>query len=223
MRQKLKKLIKSRLFQSVSAAGLFLALGVFLGINSWDKTVYIQLKPEGRGRYVASTGGEDDKLVSLSLREYREQIHKKLFGRTKTEGEGEVREFYLGNFLIQEDGAHQWICQAHSYLEMKFTALGLALSGSAGEMVIQAPCQMENEEFIGPFPIPVENIVSHPEQTAFSDDEREVSIRFYNAAPALTESWLLTAVRFFNSPEESGFIVRFIPGEEAEAFELNFH
>ena len=222
MKQRLKSLIKSRLFQSIAVAGLFLAVGIFLGINSWNKTVYIQLKPEGRGRYVASDGGSD-RLVSLSLQEYREQIHKKLFGRTKTEKNGAMSEFYLGNFLIQEEGRHQWVCQAYSYLEMKFTALGLTLSGSTGEMVIQAPCQMENEDFIGPFPVPVEDIMNNPEQTAFSYDEKEISIRFYNAAPALTESWLLTAVRFFNSPEESGFVVRFIPGESADAFELNFH
>ena len=220
MKNRFLKLIKSRFFQSALIAALFLAVGIFIGINSWNKRIYVQLKPGGEGRYVASEG--ETEIVSLSLEEYREQIQKKIFGHTKvTEGE-KFKEFYLGNFLVQEGGEHQRICQAYSFLEMRFTALNVSLSGSPGEMVIQAPCQAEEEEFIGPFAVPLKEILNNPEKEFFSLEDRETFIRFYNTAIALTESWLLTAVRFFNSPEESGFVVRFIPGEEADAFELNF-
>ena len=224
MKARFQKLLKSRLFQAVFIAVLFLAIGVFLGINSWNKTVYVQLKPGGKGRYVASA--EETEVVSLSLEEYREQIQKKIFGRAK-EGENNegFKDFYLGSFLIQEGEGHQRICQAYSFLEMKFTALGVSLSGSSGEMVIEAPCQqteIEGGEFIGPFPVPIDEILNNPEREFFSIEEKEISIRFYDAALALTDTWLLTAVRFFNSPEEDGYVVRFIPGEETDAFELNF-
>ena len=44
-------------------------------------------------------------------------------------------------------------------------------------------------------------------------------IRFYNAAISLMPDWILTDARFFNSPEEAGFIVQFVP-EENPIFEL---
>ena len=245
MKARFQKVLKSRLFQAVFIAALFLAIGIFLGINSWNKTVYVQLKPGGKGRYVASAEGTE--VVSMPLEEYREQVQKKIFGHAKegekTEG---FKEFYLGSFLIQEGEGNQRICQAYSFLEMKFTALDVSLSGSSGEMVIEAPCQqigiedeefikfierlsakgqqieIEGEEFIGLFPVPIDEILNNPEKEFFSIEEKEISIRFYDAALALTDSWLLTAVRFFNSPEEDGYVVRFIPGEETDAFELNF-
>ena len=221
MKTRLQEFFKSRLVQTAFIAILFLAVGIFLGVNSWNRIMYIQLKPGGKGRYVASA--EKTEIVSLSMKEYREQIQEKIFGHAKAGEKNEgFKEFYLGSFLIQEGEGHQRICQAYSFLEMRFTAYGLSLSGSAGEMVIQAPCQIEDEEFIGPFLVPIDEILNNPEKEFFSIEEKEISIRFYDAALALTDSWLLTAVRFFNSPEEDGFIVRFIPGEETDAFELSF-
>ena len=221
MKGRFQEFFKSRLVQAVLIAILFLAVGIFLGINSWNKTVYVQLKPGGKGRYVASA--EETEIVALSLEEYREQIQKKIFGHTKIVASEGIKEFSLGNFLIQGEGGHQRICQAYSFLEMRFIPSNVSLSGSAaGEMVIQAPCQIEDEEFIGPFPVPIDEILNNPEKDFFSIEEEEISIRFFNAAIALTEAWLLTAVRFFNSPEEDGFIVRFIQGEETDSFELPF-
>ena len=236
MKARFQKLLKSRLFQAVFIAVLFLAVGIFLGINSWNKTIYVQLKPGGKGRYVASA--EETEVVSLSLEEYREQIQKKIFGRAKEGGKNEgFKEFYLGSFLIQEGEGHQRICQAYSFVEMKFTALNVSLSDSLGEMVIEAPCQqteievpceqapcqqIKTEEFIGPFLVPIDEILNNPEKDFFSIEDKGISIRFYDAALALTDSWLLTAVRFFNSPDEDGYVVRFIQGEETDAFELNF-
>ncbi|MCY4513022.1 MAG: hypothetical protein OXB86_04975 [Bdellovibrionales bacterium] len=257
MKARFKELFKSRLFQTALIAILFLAVGIFLGINSWNKIVYVQVKPGGKGRYVASTGKTE--LMSLSLEEYREQIQKKVLGNAKegklTDG---IKKFYLGNFIVQEKEGHQRICQAYSFIEMRFIS-NVSLSGSRGEMVIQAPCQEaaesteeekansetevasgqevaegieaekvngENEEsresLIGPFLVPIDEILNNPAKEFFSIEEKEVSIRFYDAAIMLTDSWLLTAVRFFNSPENEGFIVRFIPGEETDAFELFF-
>lgn len=254
MKARFKELFKSRLFQTALIAILFLAIGVFLGISSWNKIVYVQVKPGGKGRYVASTGKTE--LVSLSLEEYREQVQKKVLGNAKedklTEG---IKNFYLGNFIVQEKEGHQHICQAYSFIEMRFLS-NVSLSGSRGEMVIQAPCQEteesteeeransetevasgqevvestetekvdgeSQEKFIGPFSVPIDEILNNPAKEFFSIEEKEISIHFYNAAIMLTDSWLLTAVRFFNSPEDEGFIVRFIPGEETDAFELTF-
>ena len=87
MKARFQKFFKSRLVQAVLIAVFFLAVGIFLGLNSWNKTVYVQLKPGGKGRYVASAGKTE--IVSLSLEEYREQIQKKIFGHTKVmESEG---------------------------------------------------------------------------------------------------------------------------------------
>ena len=221
MKARFQKFFKSRLVQAVLIAALFLTIGIFLGINSWNKTIYVQLKPGGKGRYVASA--EKTEIVSLSLEEYREQIQKKIFGNAQ-EGEKNkgFKEFYLGSFLIQEEDGHQRICQAYSFLEMRFKAAHVSFSGNPGEMVIQAPCQIEDEEFIGPFSVPIDEILNNPEKEFFSIEDKEISIRFFDAALALTEVWLLKAVRFFNSPEEDGFIVRHIQGEETDAFELHF-
>ena len=229
MKSRLKKTIKSRVFQSLLITALFLIAGVLFGVNSWNKTVYVQLTSGGQGRYTASEN-RNTEVLSLSLEEYREQIQKKIFGHTKTEDHGEWKKFYLGNFLIQKDGTHRLICQAYSFVEMTFIALGVTHSGSFSEMVLQAPCRTgdtettEEEEFIGPFPVPVGDILSRPDQKSFSIPEEEVLIHFYRAMTALKDpsiTWLLKAVRFFNSPEEPGFIVRFIPGEETDAFELS--
>ena len=96
------------------------------------------------------------------------------------------------------------------------------LSGERGLMVIQSPCNMEHEDFVGPFWIPNEEILAQPSKKSFELPEKETFIRFYNASTALTPSWLLTNVRFFNEDQnDDEFLVRFIPGMENPYFELS--
>ena len=93
-------------------------------------------------------------------------------------------------------------------------------------------CDIADEEFIGPFWIPFEEIVSHPAKRSFEFPEQETFIRFYNASISQTPVWLLKNVRFFNDKEakdslidkeeeDDEFLVRFIPGADNPYFELS--
>ena len=196
-----------------------LILGIYVGVNSWDRTLYLSIASQGQGRYVASSEDSSD-LVAISLADYQEDVQNKLFGHSQIKKNTENLEFHLGNFLVPSQGKHQFVCQTYSLVELRFVAMGLSLSGDTGEMVVQAPCRMESSEFIGAFVLPMETILKSPEKNTFQLEDEETLIHFYNAATGLTEEWLLIAVRFFNSFDEDGYVVHYKPGQKGGFFEL---
>ena len=207
-----------------AAGAAFLGLGVFAGVRSWQGKLYVFLRPPSDVRKIASADPSAE-ILSLSFEEIGAKAREKLFGVSQIIEKDSALEFYLGNFLVRSpfDKSSQLVCQAYSFLEMTFTARGLNVSGERGLMLVQSPCRQKDESLIGPFWIPVKDILDHPDQSSFSMPEEETLIRFYNAVVFLTPKWLLTDARFFNSPEEEGFIVHFAPEEKTPAFELEIN
>ena len=203
-------------------------LGLFFGLGSWDKNLYVQWNPfQERGVAGADSSPE---ILNLSSEQLTQQADQTLFSQGQAAIEGDMMFFYLGNLLISnsESNKHQFVCEFFSKAEFSFSAVGLSLSGEKGLMVIQSPCNMEEETLIGPFWIPYKEILNKPAKRSFELPEKETYIRFYNASTALTSSWLLTSVRFFNESQmeeedqtEDEFLVRFTPGSEKSHFELN--
>lgn len=191
----LKKFKKS-VFYAGLCCGLF-ALGLMFGLNSWNKNLYVQWSPS-TSRGLAGVNDESQ-ILNLSSEQLSGDIRETLFFNSQTGYEEDMLFFYLGNFLTytSEEEEYRFICQAFPLVEFSFSALGLSLSGDAGLMVIQAPCNMEDEEFIGPFWIPYKEILAHAEAREFELPEQETFIRFYNASPILTPQWVLQTVRFF--------------------------
>ena len=224
-KDKLKNKKKIFLPLFLAAAGTaVLGLGAFMGVRSWEGRIYVSLRPPSEGRKIASSDPAEE-ILSLSLEEIGLKAREKLFGVSQINETDSQLRFHLGNFLVRSpfDESPQLVCQAYSFLEMTFTARGVNLSGDSGMMLVQSPCRQKDKTMIGPFWIPKKDILDNPGRSSFSLPEEETLIRFYNAAIALTPRWLLTDARFFNSPEEDGFIVQFAPGRESPAFELEMN
>ena len=217
MRKKFQKF-----FIPLCFLGSVFALGLFFGLNSWDKNLYVQWSPS-QGRGVAGADSSTE-ILNVSMEQLTQKASEVLFSQNQViEKDGSIA-FYLGNFLIPDTNSkkHRFICQIFPLVEFSFSAVGINLSGEKGLMVLQSPCNMENENSIGPFWIPNKEILAQPSKKSFELPEKESFIRFYNASTALTPSWLLTNVRFFSEGQKDNeFLVRFVPGVENPYFELS--
>lgn len=219
------KAIKKRLRKTLISFGVlscFFALGLSIGLSSWDKNLYVQWIPS-QGRGLAEAHGEKE-ILNFSYENLRQEAESTLFSKTQIIRNEDFINFYLGNFLIPDSKTekYQFICQSFPLVEFTFSALGLSLNGDQGLMVIQSSCQMEDKDFIGPFWLPHQHILSHSSQTTFEFPEKEVFIRFYNAGLKFTPSWLLTSVRFFDDAQlDREFLVHFQPGEDKPYFQLS--
>ena len=197
--------------------GLFV-LGLLFGLNSWDKNLYVQWRPS-LDRGLAGLN-EEPEILNLSSAQLSGDIRETVFFHSETGQEEDRLFFYLGNFLVHDHsaGEHRFICQIFPLAEFSFSGFGLSLSGDAGLMVIQAPCNMEDEEFIGPFWIPHREILAQSEEREFSLPEEETFIRFYNASPLLTPQWILQTVRFFHNEEDERELVIRRPTNTEQAY-----
>ena len=198
-----------------------LALGLFFGLGSWDKNLYVKWSPSP-GRGIAG-GDSPIEILSLSYDQLTQKASSALFSRNQVIEKEGLMTFYLGNFLVQDLHLkkHHFICQIFSLVEFSFSAMGINLSGEEGLMILQSPCNMKDKNFIGPFWIPKQDILAQSSNHFFELPKHETFIRFYNASIALTPSWLLTNVRFFNKGQDDEFLIRSIPGEQNSYFELN--
>ena len=221
----MKKTLK-RFFMTFSVISPFVAMGLFLGITSWDKNLYVQWNPSKK-RGLASVGDSSSpELLNLSYEQLVQRASSVLFSKHKVVRKGENTSFYLGNVLVPDSysKSYRFICQIFPLVEFSFSALGISLSGEEGVMLVQSPCNSneEDEVFMGPFWVPHKRILASPSQEYFDMPEKGTSIRFYKASIVLTSSWLLKSVRFFNEAErDRELLVRFEPGEGNPHFELS--
>lgn len=217
MKNKFKKIIIP-----VCGLGFVFCLGLFFGLKSWNGNLYVQWSPsQGRGVAGADSSKEILNLSSDRLTSSAESI---LFSQNKIIRQGDLLSFYLKNFLVHDPQfkKHRFICQIFPFVEFSFSALGVSLSGEEGLMLVQSPCNIENENFIGPFWIPYKQILENPSKRSFEISEEETFIRFYHASVVLTPSWLLKSVRFFDSNQEDNeLIIRFTPNNQNSYLELN--
>ena len=217
----MKKLVKKAIIP-LTLLILVLVLGLFIGFNSWDKNLYVQWSPS-KGRGVAGKKSSEQ-LLNLSYDQLSQQARTAVFSKNEVIEENGYIAFYLGNFLVPDSQRqrHQFICQIFPFVEFSFSSIGVILSGERGLMVIQSPCNMEDENFIGPFWIPQKDILAHPSKESYTLPEKETFIRFYHASIELIPRWLLTHIRFFHKDQkQKEFIIHFIPGEDAPYFELS--
>lgn len=189
--------------------------GLFLGVSSWDRQLYVEAPPiqEDSTSHRTLATPEGLNLYSTPLDKMNQDREQKLFGSTKTVWDKGLLGFYLGNFFVPDPhkDSHQFVCQSYLYLEATFVSLGVTVSGDEGSIVVLAPCLMEDEEFIGPFWIPVQKMLRDFVRQSFELPQKETLIHTYGISFSLVSRWLLKSVRFFNSPEEEGLRIDYNP------------
>ena len=192
---------------------IIFAFGLIFGLNSWNKNLYVSWTPTAN-RGIATEDSQKN-LLHLSYEDITKQVSSVLFSKNQVFQEEGFLSFYLANLLIPDANTqkHRFICEVFPLVEFSFSALGVSLSGERGLMVIQSPCNMKDTDWIGPFWIPQEEILSNPEKSAFQIQEKDTFIRFYNASIELTPSWLLSTVRFFDEEESQEFLIRLKPNQ----------
>ena len=198
---------------SIGVLTVCFALGLFFGLNSWNKNLYVSWTPTSQ-RGLAEEGSQQN-LLNLSSENLTKTASSILFSSQKTFQEEGFLSFYLGNILIpdKETKQHRFICEVFPLVEFSFSALGMSLSGEKGLMIVQSPCNMEDVDWIGPFWIAQDEILSHPEKKSFQIEDKETFIRFYNASIELTPSWLLSTVKFFNKADNQELLIQLSPNQ----------
>ncbi|MDE0092071.1 MAG: hypothetical protein OXN83_02155 [Oligoflexia bacterium] len=190
------------------------ALGLLFGLNSWNKNLYVSWTPS-TARDIA-TAESHQNLLNLSATVLTQKASSTLFAQHQVVEKEGLLSFYLGNILIPDSKTqeHRFICEVFPSVEFSFSSLGMSLSGEKGLMIVQSPCNMEDMDWIGPFWLPQEEMLSHPEKKSFQLEEKDTFIRFYNASIELTPSWLLNTVRFFDGEEEQEeFLIQLQPNQ----------
>lgn len=221
MVKNLKKKFKKNVLV-VGAPFLLFALGLFFGVQSWNKNLYVSWEPV-KDRGLAATQDEDSQVIlNITSNDLIEDAGPALFNNTQVL-EDDNLTFYLGNMLVPNSSTqrHQFICETFSTVEFSFYAQGISLNGEPGFMLVQSPCRTEKLEQIGPFIIPKKEILNNSEKRSFEFPDIDTFVRFYQSSPELTPSWFLNYVRFFNE-EGQEFIVKFDP-KKHNPVELNWN
>jgi len=212
--------LKQKTFIFIGVVLSVFIIGLFFGFNSWNKNIYVSWNPsESRGLAT----GTSKKILSLSSDYLTQKASQILLSQTQVIRENGFIDFYLGNFLTVDKQlkTHRFVCEIFPLVELIFKSAGVNFSGDAGLMVLQTPCLMKNENLIGPFQVPYDNILSHPKQTAFELPNKKIFISFYNASILLTDAWLLTSIRFFKTDlQDDELLIRFTIEENKPYFEL---
>ena len=215
----LLKKIPKWLFPTFLLFAMFF-LGLAFGLKSWNKNLYISWTPSSQR--TLAMAGDHKNLLNLSAEDLVKDPSAVLFSQHRVQKEEELLSFYLGNILIpdNETQKHRFICETFPLVEFSFSALGVSISGEKGLMLVQSPCNMEDMNWIGPFWLPQEEILSHSEKNTFKLEEKDTFVRFYNASIELTPSWLLSSVRFFNKEDNQEFLVQ-LKANQTPYFELD--
>ena len=216
---KLKTLFKKKIIPICFLCSVF-SLGLFFGIRSWNKSLYVQWSPS----YERGLAQEESSktILHLSYENLNQKASEMLFSQNQVIEKEDSIAFYLGNFLVKDPHLkeYRFICQIFPLVEFSFSALGISLSGEEGLMVVQSPCNMENTDLIGPFWIPKKDILKEASKKYFEIPEKNVFVHFYNASTTLTPSWFLKNVRFFNENQDDDFLIHFTAGQPSSFFEL---
>ena len=197
---------------SISVLAICCALGLFFGLNSWNKNLYVSWTPKSQ-RGLAEEGSQN--LLNLSSENLTQTASSILFSNQKIFQDKGFLSFYLGNILIpdKETKQHRFICEVFPLVEFSFSALGMSISGEKGQMIVQSPCNMEDVDWIGPFWLAQDEIIANSEKQSFHLEDKETFIRFYNASIELTPSWLLSRVRFFNNNDSEELLIQLNPNQ----------
>lgn len=214
----LSKKILKRLYPVFLLLIIF-CLGLVFGLKSWNQNLYVSWTPSNER--TLAMAGDHKNLLNVSTENLAKDPSDVLFSQHRVLQEEGLLSFYLGNILIpdSENQKHRFICEAFPLVEFSFSALGFSVSGEKGLMIVQSPCVMEDMNWIGPFQLPQEDILSQSEKNNFQLKEKDTFIRFYNASIELTPSWLLSSVRFFNEEDNQEFLVQLKPNQ-SPYFEL---
>ena len=206
------------------ALGIF-AFGLFVGLNSWDKNIYISSLSNERG-----LAGEDDQILNLSSNQLIQDVSNTLFSNHSVKRNPKSLSFTLGNFLIpdEEGGSHVFVCEKYPFVEFSFVASGVRNSGENIYMLVESPClkNPDNEDEIGPFEIPTETILKEPTKLSFQYTnflDETISIQFYNGSAYLSNSWYLESVSFLvdKNEREEALIVHRDKEQESHYFQIS--
>ena len=215
----LSKKIKKKLASGFILTVVF-SCGLVIGLKSWNKNLYVSWTPSTKRTLALAENRQN--LLNLSTESLSKKPSEILFSQQKISQEKGLLSFYLGNILIPDSRTqkHQFICEVFPLVEFSFSALGMSLSGERGLMLVQSPCNMKDMDWIGPFFLPQEEILSQPEKKSFHLANKNTFIRFYNASIELQPQWLLSSVRFFNADNSQEFLVQ-LKAKQTPYFELS--
>ena len=88
------------IFIPLCLLGSVFALGLFFGLNSWDKNLYVQWNPSP-GRGIAGVDSSTE-ILNVSSEQLIQKASEALFSQNQVIREEGLIAFYLGNFLVSD-------------------------------------------------------------------------------------------------------------------------
>jgi len=192
-----------------SAVWLFVgafALGTFMSWNSWQGQVVLTgTKGQFDGRIPAAIGKVFDvsNLQGTDLLAASQERILKVARILREEGRIGVS---LGHFITRnENGQKLLACQFYDWIEIKFQAEGLASNGQVPEMVVEGPCDINDDvNYMNPLWIPVKQITeTKPGDAEWSFGDNNAGLKFRDIIPqgalkTWPNTWVLKSVRLFS-------------------------
>ncbi len=181
-----------------------LCFGILCSFLSWNSMVYIYV---GDSRTPAAVPQHLD-LSNLQGTSLTLASRDRLFSHARLIKENEVTGIELGNFLVKSDtGEKNFACHTYQRIQLKYQAVGEAVSGEIPEMSIEGPCLMsDNVNTLKPLWIPQSRLIAtHPHDYAIDYEEHgvQMNFQFKNMGNSWPEQWVLLGARLYD-PDQQG-------------------
>ena len=220
----LKKYLK-RIFVGFFCV-LTLALSYFIGYKTafqfWNKEVSISYRSSSgtHSRGLATNEGMRE-VATVSSAVYMNP--QSLFDRAQFTKKEDQLEILIGNIIsVDKKGNKNFVCQVFPKVTLHFEALGVFMRGGQVSMDVTGDCiDDEERQWIGPFVIPFQDILSASILTKrFHTAQGET--RFDNVSLRWPKTWILKAVLFESANDQYRVQAQIPQTEEEDFFSIEF-
>lgn len=138
----------------------------------------------------AAFDGKVFQITDLSSEQIKYQLQKKI----------KVTPTIDGKKTILFSGFSSALCKTYTFIDMEFTAEGVAVAGESPVMKIKAPClEGQDPTEIAAVNLPIGKILKEkPRNAEYSFDGFSAVISFKNSADEWPHQWILKRVEFKN-------------------------
>ena len=143
-------------------------------------------------------------LSMLEEKEFLKAFKYQMLGESLVISTPETQGVRLGHFIMSDSDKAVFACEKFPYIELIFSAEGIAISGEIPQMIVRGPClESDDHKAIEALMIPFKEILKAPvgqAQFRFPIAERRenVSLFFSNVVEKWPTLWNLTGVKLYS-------------------------
>lgn len=170
-------------------------------------------------------------LSLLDQAEFKKAFKYQMLGESLVIATPDAQGVRLGHFIMPDrDGKAVFACEKFGFIELIYSAEGIAISGEIPKMIVRGPCyESDDQKTIDALMIPFKEVLKAPlSQSQFrfpiAGRRENVSVFFTNVVEKWPTLWNLTGIKLYSekSSETLGITGYEIISVMGEPMTLNF-